>query len=659
MINPFGIDFEKDLNPQQLEAVQAGDGPALVLAGAGSGKTRTLTYRVAWLLSQGIPPWRMLLLTFTNKAAKEMLSRVQELTGVSPGDFFGGTFHSTGLRVLRKHAVSLGWKDGFNILDEGDAEKLLKQVMTEKDPVFLKRKENPKPKVVGSILSLARNTSEPLEECLETRFPHFFQLADDLETFFHAYQEAKKAQGVMDFDDLLVSWRDLLVKDEEALRYYRERFQYILVDEFQDTNRIQSDIVDLLADRHQVMAVGDDAQSIYSWRGANYENILHFPERHPGAKVYRIETNYRSTPPILDFANGVVASFAAGGGFEKVLKPFCLGGEPPGCIQVYDSGHEASVVAARIRQLVGEEGYIPSDIAVLYRAHYQSLDLQRHLDEQGIRYQITSGVRFFEQAHVRDVIAMLRFIHNPDDLTAFLRFVTLLPRMGDKTATRLHQKLLNLGKKRSQALFQVVLDPPESLKVPADARSEWASLAVSLSQAGHQMGKVSSPEVIQTLIEGWYSEYLMTHHDNGSKRIEDLGALAAFSERYDSLSDFLANVTLMTGESHQRGTQEEEESVRLSTVHQAKGLEFPIVFVIGLADYFFPLRRAIENNDLDEEHRLFYVAVTRAQKELYLLSPRMGGFGNNVQFLPPSRFVKWLPDHLYRKVQAPPPQRNW
>ena len=388
------IDFKAALNEDQYQAVTSGEGPALVLAGAGSGKTRTLTYRVAWLLSQGVRPWEILLLTFTNKAANEMLSRVEDLTGVPREQFWGGTFHSIGLRILRANASLAGINKDFTILDAEDANSLFAKKAKDLNSAFLKKKAI-KPHIILGAISYARNTRRPLLEVFADRFSWPDEDTAPLLPIADAYHAAKRGQGLCDFDDILDLLLGLLEKQPEVCKEYQRRFKYILVDEFQDTNKLQGDIVDMLAgERHQLMAVGDDAQCIYTWRGAEFANIIDFTSRHPGTTIHKIETNYRSTPEILNFANGILAMQDIDTGFSKTLRPVRPHGEKPTLVPVLDSTEQALFVANRTRELV-EAGRDPTEITVLYRAHYQAMELQMELVRMGIPFVITSGVRFF------------------------------------------------------------------------------------------------------------------------------------------------------------------------------------------------------------------------------------------------------------------------
>lgn len=645
------IDFRAELNDEQYAAVTAQPGPMLVLAGAGSGKTRTLTYRVAYLLSQGIQPQEILLLTFTNKAAKEMLRRVEELTGVEARRFWGGTFHSIGHRILRLHGSEVGIERGFTILDESEAESLLREAVDEKDRGFLKDKTHPRPRVLSNMISLARNTQLEIADTLRKYFPQHDGLHGIITEFATAYDAIKRKHNVVDYDDLLEFWLTLLKKCPEIAEGYRRRFQHTLVDEYQDTNILQAEIVDTMANEHHIMAVGDDAQCIYTWRGANFENIMTFPDRHPETALFRIETNYRSSPEILTFANSVLSrQIAAGRGFEKELRPARPSLQRPYVVPALDAREQAMFIVSRLRGLE-DEGRQLSDVAVLYRAHFQALDLQVELSRSGIDYMITSGVRFFEQAHIKDLVAHLRVVFNPLDYPAFARLAVLLPKIGEKGA----RKLYDLAAKHSELervdLIDALLLPAVTAKVPKPARDDWDSLVHSLRDMRETARTDSPGEVIKTGVEGWYGLYLKGAYANYIQRIDDLTALIGFAEKYEDITELIAQISLLTSETSDRGVDDRRDAVRLTTVHQAKGLEFDVVFVIGLSEGQFPLRRAIEAGDVEEERRLFYVAVTRARDELYLCHPRVSAKGGPVMSAPPSQFLQEVPENLYESVR--------
>ena len=644
------IDFRAELNDEQYAAVTAPEGPALVLAGAGSGKTRTLTYRVAYLLEQGVHPGNILLLTFTNKAAREMLARVEDLTGVQRRAFWGGTFHSIGQRMLRMHGEPIGIQNNYTILDQSDAESLMADVIRGEDALFLKDKNNPKAKVIANAISLARNTCQSIEDSVNQFTPYFHEYIPEFEKFFQAYTERKKIQQVADYDDLLVYWLEILKTQEQVATYYQDRFQHILVDEYQDTNMIQAQIIDSIGSRNQIMAVGDDAQSIYSWRGANYENILLFPENHEGTEMYRIETNYRSTPEILNFANDIINQFDAGHGFHKELRAVREPHLQPMMIQAMDGREEASIVIRRIQALL-EEGRSLSDITVLYRAHYQAVDLQMELTRQHLPFQITSGVQFFEQAHIKDLVAQVKFAYNPNDSRAFHRFCGLLPKVGEKTAEKIFQTSFAEAQTTGEHIADMFLTKNVIAKVPKGARDHWESLATTIQSVVKAAASESPSDVVALAVEGWYSDFIKTLYPNYLQRMDDLQSLIGFAQRFTDLQELLSQLVLMNSETSQTSIDPDEDQLRLTTVHQAKGLEFPVVFLLGCSEGLFPLKRAIDRGDLDEERRLFYVAVTRAMDELYMTSPRMTQFGGNTNFMNPSRFIQRVHPELYEVVR--------
>jgi len=654
---PAPIDFKAELNDEQYAAVTAEPGPALVLAGAGSGKTRTLTYRVAYLLHKGVPPYEILLLTFTNKAAREMLERVEELTGVVGRQLWGGTFHSIAARILRMHGEAIGLKRHYTILDESEAETLLKNAVTDVDPKFLKGKNNPKPKVLANLISYARNTCTGVREEANERYPFLDGMADKIAGFHKAYQKSKLDQQVVDYDDLLELLLKLLREQPGIAAQYAERFRHILVDEFQDTNRLQSEIVDRLGAHHRIMAVGDDAQCIYTWRGADFDNIMRFNERHEGAVVHKIETNYRSSPQILGFANAVLGAQPAGRGYDKELRAVKPAGEPPFFVPVMDSRGQAAFILQRLEALL-DEGRNLSDIAVLYRAHYQAMDLQMELTRRNIDYQITSGVRFFEQAHIKDFSAQLRFASNPADVSAFARFACLLPKVGPKTAEKIHAFTRNLAEKQAKNFCDVLVSEEVLNKVPADAREEWPSLAETIREINAAIATEPPDTVVQLGLDGWYGTFIREIYPNHTEREDDLQSLVAFAARYETMEELLSQLVLLASESNERSPEEQKNCLRLTTVHQAKGLEFPVVFVIGLADGLFPLKRTIDTGDVEEERRLFYVAATRAMEELYLSYPMLNQQGNQVMRLNPSRFIQEVDASRYQTLRVAS-NRTW
>lgn len=639
------IDYARELNEQQLAAVTAPPGPALVIAGAGAGKTRTLIYRVAYLLEQGIPADRMLLLTFTNKAAREMMRRAAELLGSDLSDLWGGTFHSIGHRLLRRHAERLGYTRDFSILDREDAADMVQACVDEAD-IKIQETRFPKKDVVLDIFSRAANTDRSVAQVLGEQYDYFVGLTSILTGLQARYAARKQQTRAMDFDDLLVLWRRLLQEHADVRDELQHRFQFVLVDEYQDTNRLQAEIIDLLAGRHQhVMAVGDDAQSIYSWRGANFRNILEFPRRYPAARIFKIETNYRSTPEILAFANAAIAANTEQ--FAKELGAIRQAGVRPALVVTGTGSEQAAFVAQRVLEL-RDEGTPLGRIAVLYRAHYHALELQLELTHRNIPFGITSGIRFFEQAHIKDVAAHLRLVTNPRDELAFKRVTRLLPGVGGKTADRLWK------------LFVGAVDPPavpvaHALErcrpdVPRKAATAWAGLSVTLAQLDQPELRISPSRAIEAVLKAGYEDYLQAQYSNSSHRLEDLEQLAVFARQFASTEEFLAQLALLTNiDTEEPNRPRDEEQLKLSSVHQAKGLEFDVVFVIMLCEGLFPSQRSLETQaSQEEERRLFYVAVTRARNELYLCYPRtreQPGRGGDY-FQRPSRFLLEIPADL-------------
>ncbi len=664
------IDYAHELNPQQLAAVTAPPGPALVIAGAGSGKTRTLTYRVAYLLEQGIPADRILLLTFTNKAAGEMMRRVADLLGHELRELWGGTFHSIGARILRLHADLLGYHRDFTILDRDDAKDLIKACIAEAG-IETKGTHFPKPEVLNEIFSLAVNTHKTTDDILESQYDYFSQFAGQIADLAQRYIKRKRATNAMDFDDLLALWLKLLQEHADVREHYQRRFQFILVDEYQDTNKLQSDLIDLLAARHHnVTVVGDDAQSIYAWRGANFANILEFPKRYPGAKVFKIETNYRSTPEILKVANAAIA--ANRNQFTKQLAPARKSGLKPALVACMDAAQQSAFIAQRVLEL-REEGVNLNQIAVLYRSHFHALELQLELTKRNIPFSITSGIRFFEQAHIKDATAYLKLVVNPQDEIAFKRLAQLLPGIAAKGADKIWKMFREKvegtapsssapiisrtttlrGQRRSAALQPLAATLQACAKsVPAKAATAWAQFVATISQLEDQTVRQSAAKMLRLVIDAGYDDYLKENFANYRNRLEDLEQLAIFAYQFNSVEDFLTQLALLTNveAENDQAANRDTEQIKLSTIHQAKGLEFDAVFVIMLCDGLFPSERSLNSDDSEEEERrLFYVAITRARNELYLIYPLIrASFGNSGgdAMQHPSRFLSEIPGDL-------------
>ena len=648
------IDYAAELNAQQHAAVTAPPGPSLVIAGAGSGKTRTLTYRVGFLLEQGIPADRILLLTFTNKAAREMMHRVGNLLGQELPALWGGTFHSIGNRILRVHAETLGYHRDFTIMDREDAEDLVKACLGESD-IDVKATRFPKAEVLADIFSMAVNMRKTVPEILAQQYDYFDELAPQIVALQTRYTERKRAANAMDFDDLLVLWLKLLTDDAAIREQYQRRFQFIMVDEYQDTNQLQSDLIDLLAARHHnLMVVGDDAQSIYAWRGANFQNIMKFPERYPEAKIFKIETNYRSTPEILSVANAAIAANIRQ--FAKQLAPARKSGLKPALVACVTAAEQAAFIAQRMLEL-REEGTDMNQMAVLYRSHFHALELQLELTRRNISFSITSGIRFFEQAHIKDIAAHLKLLTNPRDELAFKRVVQLLPGIGGKGADKLWLEFQSKFRTPDSALRTSLAAALQGCAgaVPKKAAVAWAQLTATVSQLETKPVAGNPGKMIRLVLEAGYEDYLQENFANYRNRVEDLGQLAIFAQQFPDTGEFLAQLALLTNVEAEsdRPANNDSEQVRLSTIHQAKGLEFDVVFVIMLCDGLFPSARSLDTADgEEEERRLFYVAITRARNELYLTYPlvRMlpGTGGDAMQ--QSSRFLTEIPRELLEEL---------
>lgn len=646
------INYQAELNPQQYAAVTSPPGQTLVIAGAGSGKTRTLTYRVAWLLDNGVLPEQILLLTFTNKAAREMLDRVQSLVPVETARLWGGTFHSVGNRLLRFNAEVLGYRKGFSIMDREDQKDLLETVVANSG-IDTTGFRFPKPEVLGDLFSLADNTLSTIPQIIETHYPYFKEVGSLIERLRQLYQAKKVETNSMDFDDLLTLSVRLLHEHNDVLERYRRQFEFILVDEYQDTNALQCQFIELLTGADgNLMVVGDDAQSIYSWRGADVGNILRFGERWPKGRIHKIEVNYRSVPEVLDLANAAIAANREQ--IRKTLQPSRPAkGMLPGLVPLDSTSAQAAFVAQRILELQ-DEGTDLNEIAVIYRAHFHSMELQMELTQRGIPFKVTSGLRFFEQAHIKDVAGFMKFAINRRDEVSFMRVVRLIPGIGGASAAKLWTEWMKTDAAQAEVMtgnFSSRLIP---LNVPKKARSTWDQFAYTLDELIDADGKaVAPPLMIRSIVEGVYEDYMHAKFKNADQRMQDLEQLSNFSSRFIDPFEFLSQLALLSGvdtDNAPARQQEEKEAVTLTTGHQAKGLEWEVVFVIWLAEGMFPHKRAIDEGGdkaLEEERRLFYVAVTRAKDELYLTYPLIDHQARDGDILMrPSRFITELPEGL-------------
>ena len=643
-------DFLDGLNVEQRCVALASDGPVLVIAGAGTGKTRTLVSRAAHLVAQGVDPERILLLTFTQRAAREMVERLRELIPSGADRVIAGTFHRVANRMLRPYADRLGYGRNFGIVNREEASDLLSVVLAGTVDTTQGRRF-PKASVLLSIYSSAINTDRTLSQVIEAQYPSFRSAVPQLEEVASAYLQKKLEINVMDYDDLLVNWRLLLTDFEDVRQAHTTQLDHVLVDEYQDTNRLQAALVALLVgERKNVMVVGDDCQSIYSFRGATIRNILDFPTTFPGCQTFRLETNYRSTPQVLALANASIRMNREQ--FDKTLSPTLEDGDRPALCILNDGDQQARFVAQRIMEL-RSEGQELRNIAVLYRTHAQALELQLELQRRDLPFSIRSGLRFFEQAHVRDLLSHLRVLFNPLDQLSWMRLLRLRDGIGDKTALTVYESLAATG------------DPWEALRsgavvIPLStrARRSYEEVRTLLLRLGTPELVNSPANLFEALLAEGYAAHLRRTYDNPEVREEDIRHLGHFAGQFKDTQAFLNELELVESVAAadlKRGALGDECLV-LSTVHQAKGLEWEHVFVLGLADGLFPLGRSLQSlEDEEEERRLFYVAVTRARRNLDLCAPLMGrGSDRRLTLLRPSRFISELMSgqaHLLEKWQ--------
>ncbi|MBK9163713.1 MAG: ATP-dependent helicase [Acidobacteria bacterium] len=672
--------YKSELNEEQFAVVTAQPKATLVVAGAGTGKTRAITYRVAYLLEQGVSPQRILLATFTNRASREMLRRVEALTGSqNVHRVWGGTFHRIANLILRRHASSLGYDANYSILDSEDAKDLI-NVCIDEAAIDTKTKRFPKAEVIQDIISYANNTDLPLENVIAGKYPYFEMLTSQIKRVDAVYQARKHERNLMDYDDLLLKLKQLLVEKREIAELYAEQFQHILVDEYQDTNRLQAEIIDLLAVKHRnVMVVGDDAQSIFAWRGAEFTNIYEFPKRYPEAQLFKLETNYRSTPEILGLANTSIAANRRQ--FPKMLKAVKRSRDfKPALVPCSDVEQQSAFVASRILEL-RDEGTSLEEMAVLYRSHYHSIELQLELSRRNIPYRVQSGVRFFEQAHIKDVVSYLRVLINPRDELAWKRILKLIPGVGNVTANRVFEAI-SLSEPPALAGGQFVqLQPPVFSDDSPTLTAGLIVTAISRLKAstnasrGARRGLEDLIKLLETLVSdefrdrparqithifgNGYEQYLLENFENAEARSEDIRGLAQFGQRYESTEGLLSELALLATERFKEpqpivGEEvveggEDDELLTLTSVHQAKGLEWKAVFIIWAAEGKFPSPKSLREIDAEEEERrLWYVALTRAKDELYLTYPLlMTDYNRQTVLQKPSRFITECPAELF------------
>jgi len=627
------------LNREQRKAAETLEGPVLILAGAGSGKTRALTYRIANLIDHGVAPWHILAITFTNKAAKEMRERVSALVGENGNDVWVSTFHSMCARILRRDIEKLGYTRSFTIYDDDDQASVLKELYKQ----YNIDEKTLNPREVRAKISDAKNRLLGPDEWF-AESPRDFR-SQQIHDLYTNYEKKLRHSNALDFDDLLVRTLELFADHPPVLESYREKFQYVHVDEYQDTNFAQYSLVKLITQKSRnLCVVGDDDQSIYGWRGADIRNILDFEKDYPDATVIKLEQNYRSTANILDAANQVIAHNE--GRMEKMLWTEADEGDP---IRVFCAGSErdeAAWICDRMQQLK-LIGHHYGEMSVLYRSNAQSRVLEDMLVRAGIPYRIYGGLRFYDRKEVKDIVAYLRLIVNPSDDASLRRIINTPKRaIGDSTVAELAKH----AEAEDMPLFSALVDIPETLSTrPRKAVSEFGDLMNDLIVSREEMGLL---DFVTHLIEktGLKAQYARDESDEGKARVENidefLGAVAEYEKAAEepTLEDYLENVALV---SDLDNAEFGAKSVTLMTIHSAKGLEFPIVFMTGLEEGIFPTGRSLQNDDsIEEERRLCYVAITRAQKQLYISYATQRMLYNQVNYNAPSRFLKEIPSRL-------------
>ena len=627
------------LNPEQRQAAETLEGPVLILAGAGSGKTRALTYRVANLMDHGVPAWSILALTFTNKAAREMKERITQLVGEKAESAWISTFHSTCARILRRDIEKLGYTRSFTIYDDDDQGTVIKEILKRLniDEKFLP------PREVKAKISDAKNKlMGPDEWFAKTERDFRNQTLHDV---FVAYEQRLKSANALDFDDLLLKTLELLADHPPVLESYRDRFHYVMVDEYQDTNYAQYMLVKLLTDKSRnLCVVGDDDQSIYGWRGADIRNILDFEKDYPDAKVIKLEQNYRSTANILDAANQVIAHNA--GRKEKALWTEAGAGETIKLYCAGDEREEAAWVADRIRKM-NRHGEEYGRMAVLYRTNAQSRVLEEMLMRAGIPYKVFGGLRFYDRKEVRDVIAYLRVIANPTDDVSLRRIINVPKRaIGDATIA----ELVRHAQEQEMPLFSALTDLPSSLSSrPRKCVGDFFTMMTPLMA---MKDAIPLSTFVKQMVDqtGLMEQYQKEDSDEARSRVENiqefLGAVEEFDRQTENatLEDYLENVALVT-ELDQ--AEEEKQSVTLMTLHSAKGLEFPNVFITGMEEGIFPSGRSLmDEQRMEEERRLCYVGITRAKERLFLSRASQRMLYNQINHNAPSRFLSEIPSRL-------------
>ena len=632
----YKVNYEEDLNEAQLEAVKSKDGPILVIAGAGSGKTKTLTYRVARLIEDGIKPENILLLTFTKKAAAEMLSRATIVLDNRCEKVAGGTFHSFANIILRKYSKLLGLKNNFTIMDRADCEDVINHIVGQLFPK--KEKRFPKKSTLLDIYSKSINKVTPTKQIIADEFPQFAHCEDKIIEVHKAYVAYKRENSVLDYDDLLLYIKLLLENNDGLRKRLSNEYKYIMVDEYQDTNTLQADVIRLLASEHNnIMAVGDDAQSIYSFRGANYRNILDFPRLFENTKIIKLEQNYRSTQNILKLTNEIISK--AKEKYTKNLFSNIVSPQVPALICAKDTQMEADFICQRILELLDEDISL-SDICVLTRNARMSYNLEIELSKRAIPFQKFGGPKFMETAHIKDVVAHLRVILNPDDVISLTRILLLLKGVGASTVNNI------------MPIIKGDLKPNIKL-LPSNKSQSLTPLFNTLGQL-RDYSTTKKPEEIVSAVINYYRPILKDKYDDFSKREKDLDHFEYLSTQYSNLEDFISDLALEPPDASVEGMYKknsDDEALTISTIHSAKGLEWDSVFIIGAVDGRFPSAYSFNSKEeMDEELRLMYVATTRAKNNLYITYPvDMYDYSMNMVLSKPSRFLDGIPDDILER----------
>ena len=643
----YSIDYPSHLNPEQLAAVTSPDSASLVIAGAGSGKTRVVTYRVAYLIEKGIDPSGIMLLTFTNKAAREMLNRVETLIKGEARRVWGGTFHHIGNIILRKYGEAINLNPNFTILDREDSKSLMESCLAELNPG--KDRMFPKGNLLLDIISRSTGSVMPLNEVIEERYPHMLEYTGEIQQVQKRYETKKRTMNLVDFDDLLLFWKMTLIEAPAIKKKLSGSFLHMLVDEYQDTNRIQAEIIDLMASAHKnIMVVGDDSQSIYSFRGACFDNIISFPQRYPGTKIYKLTTNYRSSKEILNLANNSIAYNSRQ--YSKELNSLERRGPLPALVPLKNIYQQAGFVSQRILDLV-DEGVPMKEIAVLYRSHYQSMDLQMELTRRRIPYEVRSGLRFFEQAHIKDITSYLKALINSVDEISWMRILKLTPGIGNVTARKIWEIV-----RSSENPIETVRSDNIIKLLPKRARENWHIFRATLEGLSREQIIQYPSEAIREILNRGYDSYLRGNYENYEDRKEEITQLSNYANNFRSAIEFLTDLALLASVRSEDIVEggDEGEAIVLSTVHRAKGLEWSRVFVLGLADGGFPSARSMGDLEKEEEERrVFYVAITRAKDELYLCYPIMDNRWHDGSIVKrPSLFIQELPEHVYERWEV-------